>query len=112
MDTLNRYRQIIEDCLTPYANIRYSVQDISNEAVFDRSRDRYVVMSQGWDNNKRVHGSLIHVEIIDGKVWVQRDGTEVGIAIELANAGIPKEDIVFGFRRPEHRPLIQWGQAG
>ncbi len=112
MDSLDRYRQIIEACLTPYADVRYSVQDVCNEAVFDRTRDRYVVMSQGWCQNKRVHGSLIHVEIIDGKVWIQRDGTEVGIAVELAKAGISKDDIVFGFRRPEHRPLIQWGQAG
>ena len=112
MDPLDRYREIIENCMNPYANVRYSVQDVSNEAIFDRTRDRYVVMSQGWDKNRRVHGSLIHIEIIDGKVWIQRDGTEVGIAIELANAGIPKEDIVFGFRRPEQRTRIQWGQVG
>ncbi|NES79645.1 MAG: hypothetical protein F6K06_29545 [Okeania sp. SIO1H4] len=27
-------------------------------------------------------------------MWVQRDGTEVGIARELIEAGVPKSDIV------------------
>ena len=112
MDSLDRYRDIIEECLAYYANVRYSVQDISNEAVFDRTRDRYVVLSQGWDKKKRVHGALIHIDIIDGKVWIQRDGSEDGIAYELLRAGIPKDDIVLGFRRPEQRPFVQWEQVG
>lgn len=41
---------------------------------------------------------------MDGKVWVQRDGTEDGIANELVQAGIAKEDIVLGFHKPAVRP--------
>jgi XisI protein len=47
---------------------------------------------------------LIHVEIIDSKVWIQVDGTEDGIAQDLVQAGIPKEDIVLGFHEPSIRP--------
>lgn len=112
MDALNQYREIVENCLREFAAVKYAVQDLANEAIFDRQQDRYVVMSMGWDHQKRLHGALIHVDIIDGKVWVQRDGTEEGIACKLAEAGIPRDDIVLGFRPAEFRGLVNWGQAG
>ncbi|NEO52688.1 MAG: hypothetical protein F6K54_06110 [Okeania sp. SIO3B5] len=45
-------------------------------------------------------GCVIHVEIRLGKFWIQRDGTEAGIANELIVAGVPKSDIVLGYRSP------------
>jgi XisI protein len=51
-------------------------------------------MDVGWDKDRRVHGCLVHIDLIDGKIWIQRDGTEDGIAADLERAGIPKEDIV------------------
>ena len=103
MDTLETYRRIIETVLTEYTRNPYAYGDFETKAIFDRVNDRYLLMNVGWDNGKRVHGSLVHVDIIDGKVWIQRDGTEDGIAGELVAAGIPKEHIVLGFRSPEIR---------
>ena len=108
MDTLNTYRQIIEKTLTEYANIPYAYGEIQTETVFDRNNDHYLLVNVGWDNDRRVHGCLIHIDIIDGKVWVQRDGTEDGIAGELEKAGIPKDQIVLGFRPPELRPFTEY----
>ena len=47
-----------------------------------------------------VHGSLVHLDIKGGKVWIQRDGTEHGVA-QLLEAGVPKDHIVLAFRSPE-----------
>ena len=41
----------------------------------------------------------MHVELRDGKFWVQQDGTQDGIAMDLVNAGVPKERIVLAFPR-------------
>lgn len=68
-------------------------------------------MSLGWQRVKRIHGCLIHIDIIDGKVWIQRDGTEYGIANELVDAGIPKEHIVLGFHEPNVRQHTGFGVA-
>jgi hypothetical protein len=57
----------------------------------------------GWDGERRIHGCLVHVDLIDGKIWIQWDGTEESIAADLERAGIPKEHIVLGFRPPELR---------
>ena len=102
MDTLENYRQIIRAVLAPYAQITYANVDVRNMTAFDSDSDQYAILSEGWDR-RRHHGCLIHVEIRDNKVWVQRDGTEEGIAIELVEAGIPKEDIVLGFHEPAVR---------
>ncbi len=100
--TPERYRQIIERILTDYAQIPYAYGDIRSHTVFDRANDHYLLINVGWDR-RRVHGCLVHVDIIDGKLWIQRDGTEEGIATELEAAGVPKEHMVLAFRSPEMR---------
>jgi hypothetical protein len=104
MDYLNTYRQIIRSILKPYADINYANVNVKNRVAFDRETDQYIVLSEGWDHQRHLHSVLLHIEIINGKVWVQYDGTEDGITDELLKAGIPKEDIVLGFHEPDVRP--------
>jgi hypothetical protein len=103
LETLDHYRQTVERILSDHAAIPYSFGDIQREVVFDRAHDRYLLMLSGWDRDKRIHGALIHIDIIDGKIWIQRDGTEDGVAYELLEAGIPQERIVPGFRSEARR---------
>lgn len=112
MDTLDHYRQIIEQIITDYAQLRYAYDDIERQPVFDRSRDHYLLMLVGRDSDgRRVHGSLIHVDIINGKFWIQRDGTEEGVALDLELAGVPKAHIVLAFRSPEMRKYTDYAVA-
>jgi hypothetical protein len=46
---------------------------------------------------------VLHLDIKKGKIWIQYDGTEVGIADELVKLGVPKKDIVLAF----HDPLLR-----
>ena len=111
MDNLEHERQVISQILKEYAGHRYRNIPITNVTVFDREADRYLVMMMGRENKKFVHGCLIHVEIIDDKIWIQRDGTEYGIANELVDAGIPKDKIVLGFKSPEMRQYTEFAAA-
>ncbi len=111
MDTLENYRQIIQDLLVQYTNTSYANVDVQNEAIFDKKNDRYCIISGGWDDVIRIHGCLIHIDIINDKVWIQRDDTEDGIAYELENAGIPKSSIVLGFKNPEVRQYTEYAVA-
>lgn len=111
MDTLVHYRQIIEAVLCEYTRIPYAYGDIHTEAAFDRDNDRYLLINVGWDNGMRVHTCLVHIDMIEDKVWIQRDDTEEGIAHALVKAGIPKEQIVLGFRAPEVRPYTGYAVA-
>jgi len=111
MATLDNYRRIIEKVLAEYTKIPYAYGEIKCQAIFDRSSDSYLLMSLGWDDERRVHGCLAHLDIINGKIWVQRDGTEHGIARDLEEAGIPKERIVLGFQPPDVRKYTEYAEA-
>jgi hypothetical protein len=88
MDTLEQERQIIQKIISEYAQIPYAHGEIERHTVFDRDSDRYLLMIVGCEGVRHVHGCIIHVEIIDGKIWIHRDGTEDGIASELLKVGI------------------------
>ncbi len=109
MDKVKKYREIIERILTEHANQPYSHDDIKSQTVFDRENDRYLLVDVGWRKKRfRVHGTLVHVEIIDGKFWIQYDGIEGGIATDLEAADVPKSDIVLAWHEPEIRKYTDY----
>lgn len=57
---------------------------------------------------RRVYGCIIHIDIKDSKIWIQRDGTETGVANELVTAGVPKQDIILGFHAPYKRKFTEF----
>lgn len=104
MDPLDPWRDAIERILTEHTRVPYANADAHTVPVFDRARDSYVLMDLGWRGVERVHGALVHVDIIDGRIWIQYDGTEHGVANELLEAGVPRDHIVLGFHPPSVRP--------
>jgi hypothetical protein len=111
MDRVNHYRQIIKDLIIRYAQIKLAKGDIEIETIFDESNDHYEMMYTGWDGHWRIHGSVLHLDIRNGKVWIQHDGTEGGVAEELVTAGIPRDQIVLGFQPPKVRPYTEYAAA-
>ncbi len=111
MDTLQSDRQLIQKILVDYTKVPYARGEYRLQTVFDRDDDRYLLVLIGWDGVRRVHGCMVHVDLIDGKFWIQRDGTEYSIAQELLDAGVPKERIVLAFRSPEMRRLTDFAVA-
>src|SRR5919109_107921 len=109
MDRVERYREIVRRLIAEYARYKPSHGQIETEVITDRDHDHYEVMHVGWDGVRRVHGSVIHIDIIDGKVWIQYDGTNRPVAEELIAAGIPREDIVLAFHPQELRHLTGYG---
>ena len=105
MDKIDRCRTILKRIIEDYASYKPSNGQIDTEAIADPDHDHYEVMHVGWDGQRRVHGSVIHLDLIDGKVWIQYDGTNRPVAEELMAAGIPREDIVLGFHPADVRPL-------
>ncbi len=108
MDNLDNMRTIIIESLRYYANLRYATGEVNRLLIIDKESDNYLILLEGWENKERVHGCLVHLQIINDKIWIQRDGIEEGIATELLAAGIPKNKIVLAFK-PEHiRPLTEF----
>jgi len=45
----------------------------------------------------------VRLDIKNGKIWIQHDSTERGVANDLVEWVVPKEDIVLAFRAPYRR---------
>lgn len=74
--------------------------------VFDRQSNRYQLLCQGWiPEEDRVFYPVVHIEIIDGKVWIQHNQSDIDIGEELSNRGIPKSQMVLGLHPPSIREL-------
>ncbi|MDQ4078745.1 MAG: XisI protein [Chloroflexota bacterium] len=104
MDRVTQYRAYIQRLLEEYAHYKPSYGDLEVQTLFDQERDHYQLCTVGWHDDRRVHGCVLHLDIKDGKIWIQHDGTEIGIANELVELGVPKEDIVLAFHAPYKRP--------
>ncbi|MEM7595533.1 MAG: XisI protein [Cyanobacteria bacterium P01_A01_bin.83] len=103
MDTIEECRKKIKKIIADYISVPYSQGDIKAKLIISNDENNYLVITSGWQNKKRVHGCIIHLEIIDDKIWIHRDGTEYGIANDLVDAGIPKDHIVLGFHPTDIR---------
>ena len=108
MDPVTEYRRAIRDMIQEYAKFVPARGDIQIEVVFDESNDHYELIHAGWNGPYRIHGSVIHIDIRGGKVWIQYDGTEDGVAEELVKAGIPRDQIVLAFKPPEVRKFTDY----
>src|SRR4051812_37567841 len=100
MEDLKEYRSIITNLLHEYAEYPPSHGEIQVEVVIDQTQEHYELIYAGWSGKYRIHGSVVHIDIRDGKIWIQYDGTEEGVANRLVDAGIPAERIVLAFKPP------------
>jgi hypothetical protein len=105
MDKLELYRSIVTEILTKYSQYKPSYGQVEIEQIFDRDRDRYQLLAIGWNQQKRIYGTTIHLDIQDEKIWIQQNTTEFDLASNLVEMGVPKQDIVIGFHTPKMRQL-------
>lgn len=109
MERLN-YPEIVQNILENHAKNCLNRQT-EVKLLFDRDRDRYQVMNIGWQELTRVFGCIIYIEIKEDKIWIERDGTEIGVANELVEAGVPKQDIVLAFKAPYKRKFTDFAAS-
>ncbi len=126
METLNtqqtvNYHEAIEEILSSFSNMLVQ-EGTEVELICDRGvalrdrgvalRDRhgghYLVMVVGWKEDVRVYNTIVHVDIKGDKIWIQKDGTDTGIAKELVALGVAKTNIVLGDRPPSMRKFTPY----
>ncbi|MCJ8280911.1 MAG: XisI protein [Rivularia sp. ALOHA_DT_140] len=108
MEKIEKYRQIIQNILQEHGSYKSINEDVEPQIVFDIERNHYQLIHVGWSNKRRVYGCVIHLDIKDEKIWIQHDGTEGGVASELVEQGVPKQDIVLGFHSPFKRQFTEF----
>ena len=111
MDKLTAYRQYIQDFLTEQTQGKVIGGDLETEVIFDKERDRFLLIDLGWKEHQRIYNCVIHLEIRDNKIWIQRNQTDRPIADTLISMGVAKEDIILGLQPPYIREYTGLGVA-
>lgn len=104
-EKMNRYRRILQETIERHAQMTTEPPQPESFVISDTVHDHYLLMDVGWEANKRAHYIVVHLRLIDGKVIIEDDGIEYGIARDLIDAGIPAEDIMIALDSPQPRPL-------
>lgn len=112
---ISKYRKIIKEVLKEYAanelQKTYKPDDTQIRLIMDTENDHYQVLFAGWRNSKQVFSVIFHFDIINSKIWVQRNISDYDIIGDLEDKGIPKQDIVLAFHAPEMRPFTEYAVA-
>ncbi len=113
MNKTNTYEQIIIEELEKYAN-DWNKNDtpVRTQAIIDTKGKHYQLVRLGWKTDSDyVHYCVFHFDIIDGKVWIQENRTDILIAEHLVKNGINKQDIVLGLLPPHVRKDTEYAAA-
>ena len=103
MDKLQKYHQVIQDLLMEEAHPYCQSDDVETVIICDPERHHYQLTYIGWEGDHRIFNLILHLDIKDGKIWVQHNGTEMAIGKRLMEQGVPASDIVLGFQSPFRR---------
>jgi len=104
MEKINHYQHIITTLLEEYAAIPPSYPTtLRDELIIDTQRNHFQLLTVGWEGDRFVHEAIFHLDIIDGKVWIQQNNSEAKLTDELIERGVLKSDIVLGFQHPAVR---------
>lgn len=111
MATLEHLRsaviQVLEE-LYHYNTYRQE-KDIFSEMILDKERDHYLLLDVGWKGKQYIYDPFIHIDIKDGKIWLQRNFTDVDLGEKLTAMGVKKEDIILGLHSPFMRQFSDYG---
>jgi XisI protein len=105
MDTLENYRCSIQNLLETYAAQLPAKGGVESQLLMDTQRDHYQWMRVGWNDRQRVYHVVMHLDIKDGKVWIQQNTTDTDLTQALLAAGVLREDIVLGLQPLYKREL-------
>jgi hypothetical protein len=106
MDKITKYQDILVAFIEEHAKRKpVNMPDIDSYTFIDRENNHFQLLQSGWQDDRFVFTVVFHFDIKDGKIWLQRNITEYEIVDYLMENGVPKEDIVLGFRHPKVRPF-------
>lgn len=111
MENLKKYEKAVLSILNEYSKVRYANVKGENHLIADKENHRYLIVTIGWDGKKFIHDCPMHMDIVNGKIWIQKNMTEWEIGEMLAANGVPKEDIVLGFISPKMREYSDYAVA-
>jgi hypothetical protein len=100
-------RAVLEQIAQPSSHQTYFEQ----EFVLDDTGGHYLILHVGWNDFERTYAVVVHIDIKDNFVWVQRANTNYNVVQALLDQGIPKNRVVLGFHTPFKRQFTEYAKG-
>lgn len=104
MDKLKKYRRILKTITEEHAQISSPIKWVQSTAVCDFEQNNFFLID--YDLKDKKHYIVFHLRLDDGKIFIEQDGVEDGIAQDLVQAGILPKDIVDTIQTKERENIL------
>lgn len=113
MDKLTTYRELIKSLLAKCVALdnQQPTPGVEHLLITDDAQGHYLWLNVGWWQRERLNTMTAYLRLKDGKIYIEEDMTEFGVANELLAAGVPQSDIVLAFQHPQERVLTEFAAA-
>lgn len=99
MDKQITYQNAILAFLKEYADIKPSDwKNVQNQVIIDRENHHYQLVRVGWHNSEHIHYTVFHFDLVDDKVLIHENRTDLPILDELESFGISRKDVLLAFQ--------------
>lgn len=104
MERVKFYQDLIISILKENADYyKGTTNPLNLYVIEDKKNNHFQLLMLGWENDHYVFQCLFHLDIINGKIWVQWNDTDFPIEQELIKRDVPAGDIVLGLKHPKRR---------
>ena len=112
MDNTSKYSAIVQNVLENFVATRSSSRnEIQTLMLCDTVRHHHQIVRMGWRNDQQVFNVIFHIDVIEEKIWVQRNMSDYDIVGDIEAQGVPKKDIVLAFHIPAMRVHTEYAVA-
>ena len=93
MDRTQNYSAILTQVLRQVATPQPRLQPLRISSVCDAEAGQLLIIATGWDKERWLNTILFHARLVEGKVIIEDDNFEEGVASALIASGIAIDDI-------------------
>lgn len=114
MDKIAEYKKISKEFVLEVASLIPSdPEGVETQIITDDEHGHYILFGVGWEKENWFYATFLHIDVkANGRVWIQHNGTSLQIGNMLEERGIPKHDVVFGYKSPVIRELMDGFAVG
>ena len=111
MATRNEIIAHIKQIFREEMAVPVAIGDVKYQQLIDEEQGIFELKIVGWNQSKRIYGTLFHFEIRDTIIYIHHDSTEEGIATSFERIGVNKDQIVLGWIPPSQRKYTDYANA-
>ncbi len=108
MDRIAFFQKTITETLKDSADYYKGTTNPLNVIVIeDMKNNHFQLLMQGWDEDDYIFQCLLHLDIIENRIWIQYNNTDIVIEDELIKSGVKPNEIVLGLKHPRFREILE-----